>query len=196
MKLSIFVSIIIHTFAISSVVYFNYVKQSDYYMLGNITEVSLSIDKLENQKDIYIKNEVQEKKVKKNLYDNNLENIEYLHEKEFYEHENVSKDSETNNGDNLENEEYISAIVKGYIEGVPLPLPYYPSYAKKHGISGTCIVDITIDYDGSVNKVTIVESSGYKVLDNAVKETIEKKWRLPKPKNIITVRKIFTFELK
>ncbi len=44
----------------------------------------------------------------------------------------------------------------------------YPSSAVKRQQEGTCLVRVTVDRQGNVTDVTLLESSGYKVLDNEV----------------------------
>jgi len=91
--------------------------------------------------------------------------------------------------------DYSMAIIRGSINGVPLPVPIYPALAKKRNITGTNTVDITIEPSGRISKIDIVKSSGSRLLDNATKETIEKRWKLPPPKKEIIVRKNFEFEI-
>lgn len=91
--------------------------------------------------------------------------------------------------------DYSIAIVKGSINGVSLPVPIYPPLAKKRNITGTNTVDITIEASGKIAKVDIIKSSGSRLLDNATKETIEKRWKLPPPQKEIVVRKNFEFEI-
>jgi len=43
----------------------------------------------------------------------------------------------------------------------------YPDEARKRKLSGSLILDVAINPDGSVNQITIRRSSGYKVLDDA-----------------------------
>ena len=91
--------------------------------------------------------------------------------------------------------DYSEAIIRGRINGVSLPVPIYPALAKKRNITGTNTVDITIEASGKISKIYIVKSSGSRLLDDATKETIEKRWKLPPPKKQIVVRKNFEFEI-
>jgi protein TonB len=43
----------------------------------------------------------------------------------------------------------------------------YPDEAKRRNISGNLLLDVAINADGSLNRVTLLRSSGYKVLDDA-----------------------------
>ena len=56
------------------------------------------------------------------------------------------------------------------------PHPTYPLIARKKGWEGRVLIQAEIDRVGNVSKVKVLESSGYKVLDNASLETL-KKWK-------------------
>jgi len=43
----------------------------------------------------------------------------------------------------------------------------YPDEARKRGLSGSLILDVALNPDGSVNQITIRRSSGHKILDDA-----------------------------
>ncbi|RMD79071.1 MAG: energy transducer TonB, partial [Gammaproteobacteria bacterium] len=43
----------------------------------------------------------------------------------------------------------------------------YPEEAKRRGLSGSLVLDVALNPDGSVRSVEILRSSGYKVLDDA-----------------------------
>lgn len=43
----------------------------------------------------------------------------------------------------------------------------YPEEAKRRGISGSLLLDVAINADGSINSITLLRSSGYKILDDA-----------------------------
>ena len=58
------------------------------------------------------------------------------------------------------------------------PKPRYPSIAKRRGIEGSVIFEISVANDGLVNNVIIIQSSGSSTLDNAASKTI-KTWRFP-----------------
>ena len=43
----------------------------------------------------------------------------------------------------------------------------YPEEAKRRGISGSLILDVAINADGTVHSITVLRSSGKKILDDA-----------------------------
>ncbi|MDX1810473.1 MAG: TonB family protein [Gammaproteobacteria bacterium] len=43
----------------------------------------------------------------------------------------------------------------------------FPEEAKRRNLSGSLILDVAINPDGTINKITIARSSGYKLLDDA-----------------------------
>ena len=56
------------------------------------------------------------------------------------------------------------------------PHPAYPLIARKKGWEGRVLIQAEIDREGNVSKIKVLESSGYKVLDNSSLETL-KKWK-------------------
>ena len=56
------------------------------------------------------------------------------------------------------------------------PHPTYPLIARKKGWEGRVIIQAEIDREGNVYEIKVLESSGFKVLDNASLETL-KKWK-------------------
>ena len=52
----------------------------------------------------------------------------------------------------------------------------YPLIARKKGWEGRVLIQAEIDRVGNVSEVKVLESSGYKVLDNASLETL-KEWK-------------------
>tara|TARA_B100000242_G_scaffold101863_1_gene70173 strand:- start:64 stop:780 length:717 start_codon:yes stop_codon:yes gene_type:complete len=56
------------------------------------------------------------------------------------------------------------------------PHPTYPLIARKKGWEGRVIINAKIDREGNVSEIKVLESSGFKVLDNASLETL-KKWK-------------------
>jgi len=57
----------------------------------------------------------------------------------------------------------------------------YPAIARRMGWSGKVTVAFTVCADGSVEELSVVESSGFPVLDKYALETIRKSCPLPKP---------------
>ncbi|HEB86105.1 MAG TPA: energy transducer TonB [Gammaproteobacteria bacterium] len=48
----------------------------------------------------------------------------------------------------------------------------YPEEALRHNINGSLLLDVAINPDGSLNHMKIIQSSGYKVLDDAAKRIV------------------------
>ncbi|WP_413113643.1 energy transducer TonB [Thaumasiovibrio sp. DFM-14] len=53
----------------------------------------------------------------------------------------------------------------------------YPRFARRRGLEGTVWIEIEMNADGSQHALTIVESSGHDVLDEAALNDVAK-WRL------------------
>jgi protein TonB len=49
----------------------------------------------------------------------------------------------------------------------------YPEAARKQNLSGSLILDVALNADGSINQITIRRSSGQKVLDDAAIRIVE-----------------------
>ena len=56
------------------------------------------------------------------------------------------------------------------------PPPRYPDRAKRAGWQGTVLLQVSVDPAGLASKVEIDHSSGYAVLDEAARQTVEE-WR-------------------
>ncbi len=54
--------------------------------------------------------------------------------------------------------------------------PMYPAAAIQSRLEGTAILKLLVDTDGSVKEVTVVETSGHEVLDQAAIDAV-KKWK-------------------
>ncbi|MCI5148417.1 MAG: TonB family protein [Candidatus Electrothrix sp. MAN1_4] len=72
-------------------------------------------------------------------------------------------------------------------EATPLyqsnPPPAYPRMARRRGLEGIVMLGVTVLKDGSVDKVRLHKSSGYRLLDKSALKTV-KKWRFsPGTKN-------------
>lgn len=72
--------------------------------------------------------------------------------------------------------------VTGPITGMSLeyasaPAPSYPRDALREGITGTVLLEVLVDVDGSPLKVTIHRSSGNRALDRAAQLQVQKHWR-------------------
>lgn len=56
------------------------------------------------------------------------------------------------------------------------PAPVYPELARVNGWEGTVILEALVSEEGTIEKIQILESSGYKILDESAYETI-KTWK-------------------
>lgn len=54
-----------------------------------------------------------------------------------------------------------------------LTVPEYPDSARKRGFFGDVTYDVLVTSEGRVGAITLVESSGYHILDNAAKRALE-----------------------
>lgn len=57
----------------------------------------------------------------------------------------------------------------------------YPAAARRRGLSGTVLVEVNVQPDGSIGAVAVVTSSGHEVLDEAALEAIKSLRREPFP---------------
>lgn len=66
------------------------------------------------------------------------------------------------------------------VEAVPLefvnPAPEYPALARRRGWEGTVVLQVRVDKDGRPADVTVLESSGYRALDDAASRAV-RQWR-------------------
>ena len=89
-----------------------------------------------------------------------------------------------------------STPVSGPITGMSLeyasaPAPSYPREALREGITGTVLLEVLVDVDGSPLKVTIHQSSGNRELDRAAQLQVQKHWRFrPASRNGTAVQAI------
>ena len=56
------------------------------------------------------------------------------------------------------------------------PKPVYPSMAKRYGEQGTVMLRVFVKADGTAGQVEITSSSGYPILDESARTTIQR-WR-------------------
>lgn len=56
------------------------------------------------------------------------------------------------------------------------PKPHYPLLARKQGIEGRVVVNVLVSAQGTVKTISVGQSSGSRLLDNAALQTV-KKWR-------------------
>jgi len=57
----------------------------------------------------------------------------------------------------------------------------YPRIARRRGLQGKAVVSFIVCKDGSITDVKIVESSGYKILDNSAIKTVKSAAPFPPP---------------
>jgi protein TonB len=71
------------------------------------------------------------------------------------------------------------------------PAPSYPREALRNGVTGTVLLEVLVDVDGSPLKVTIHRSSGNRDLDRAALQQVQKHWRFrPASRNGMPVQAI------
>ena len=56
------------------------------------------------------------------------------------------------------------------------PKPKYPKVARSRGWQGSVLLEVVVSADGRVDKIVILKSSGYKVLDKEARRTVYR-WR-------------------
>ncbi|MFN7902708.1 MAG: TonB family protein [Holosporales bacterium] len=52
------------------------------------------------------------------------------------------------------------------------PAPVYPEQARRRGIEGSVLLSVMVAADGTPQSVTVAQSSGFAMLDNAAKEAV------------------------
>ncbi|MBI4404469.1 MAG: energy transducer TonB [Deltaproteobacteria bacterium] len=65
-------------------------------------------------------------------------------------------------------------------------LPEYPDEAKRRGWEGTLLLRLHMDWEGKVDIVELVQSSGYGILDEAAVHAAQK-WSLPYRSEVVAV---------
>ncbi|MFT3898322.1 MAG: TonB family protein [Thermomonas sp.] len=77
------------------------------------------------------------------------------------------------------------------LEYASAPAPSYPRDALRNGVTGTVLLEVLVDVDGSPLKVTIHRSSGNRELDRAAQQQVQKHWRFrPASRNGAAVQAI------
>jgi protein TonB len=76
----------------------------------------------------------------------------------------------------------------------------YPATARRRGLAGTVNVEILILANGTIDSVTLLESSTHTVLDEAALDTIRSLPRMPLPRGVpprpLRVRVPVVFEMR
>lgn len=72
---------------------------------------------------------------------------------------------------------------------------FYPRLARRRGWEGKVVLSFMVCKDGSVRKIKIVESSGYKLLDKSAVETVNRAAPFPKPPIMAEIIIPISFEI-
>ncbi|NBV41237.1 energy transducer TonB [bacterium] len=78
--------------------------------------------------------------------------------------------------------------------------PIYPKTALNQGLEGRVVVEVNVSDQGEIESLTVVQSSGHSILDNAFVSTIKKYYRF-EPKRVMgidvasKIRVDYTFEI-
>ena len=91
-----------------------------------------------------------------------------------------SLNKKSNDNRMSQNKNLSKALYK--IGSINNPHPPYPLIARKKGFEGKLILEVLVNEDGSVKSTSIRESSGYEILDNVSKKTVEKWTFIPAKK--------------
>lgn len=68
------------------------------------------------------------------------------------------------------------AVTKATPDYVKNPAPVYPVYAREQGWEGVVTLQASVEKDGSVRKVFVLKSSGYRILDEAASDAVQR-WK-------------------
>ncbi|MFC5593853.1 energy transducer TonB [Lysobacter niastensis] len=68
------------------------------------------------------------------------------------------------------------ASTAAQLQALVSPAPPYPAQAIRDGLTGTVVLEIVVGTDGRPLDVTIVRSSGHRVLDQAARRTVLTRW--------------------
>ncbi len=63
------------------------------------------------------------------------------------------------------------------------PKPFYPLAAKRRGMQGRVLLEVTVSASGAATKIMIKKSSGYKLLDRAASDTVASWQFIPASQN-------------
>lgn len=81
------------------------------------------------------------------------------------------------------------------LSNIRIPAPVYPARAKQMGWEGDVQIHFTVNSKGRPDVIEINQSSGYEVLDQAVLDTVKKRWRFSKENAGLKLKKTFSFRL-
>ena len=145
---------------------------------GETTEKKILISSVENNENEFYKvsnaNLTSSNKKKKNKVDNSFLENKSLKSPDKTENPSNYEISKFSENQNSKSTFASSATYK--IGSTKNPHPTYPLIARKKGWEGRVLIQARIDREGNVSEIKVLESSGFKVLDNASLETL-KKWK-------------------
>jgi protein TonB len=75
---------------------------------------------------------------------------------------------------------------------VSTPQPQYPQDALRRGQSGEVVLEFTVNTDGSVGNLTVVDAKPRGVFERGVQSTV-RRWRFQPISSPQVVRRTFTF---
>lgn len=92
-------------------------------------------------------------------------------------------------------EDEYSDIETMTLSDLRIPSPFYPAKAKQMGWEGNVQINFTVNSKGRPDQIEIKKSSGYEILDQAVLDTVKKRWRFSKENAGLKLKKTFSFQL-
>ncbi len=121
----------------------------------------------------------------------NITDVELIKPEDMYDDKNDDIDK---NADTQETISYSIGVQSSLNKGLPNPVPEYPAIAVRWGWEGAVHLKFKILKNGHVDEVKIIKSSGYPIMDNAAKSTVET-WKFPKQKKDIYKEAEFIFKI-
>lgn len=124
--------------------------------------------------------------------ENNITRSQNIPSKEGEEHPNAKANLNLNIKQFVKKEEsiyqYLSWLIR-YLNKQARERDLYPKEAKKLGIKGEVVVRVTINKDGTIDRssLKVVQSSGYKILDESAPKIIYELSPFRKPPKKITI---------
>ena len=102
------------------------------------------------------------------------EKIEPVLEKTLPKIEPINQVATNNNAPSNQSEKVpvtLPSLNASYLQN---PAPTYPATARQNGEEGKVLLRVFVNESGTVEKLTLKKSSGYELLDDAAKDTVEK----------------------
>ena len=137
----------------------------------NIDPKEKNYTDIKQKKKIKIKKDskiIQEEKKPNNSYKKEIPNSEPEEAQKFFRNKNYLQQHK--------NKKLIHSSASYKLGSENNPHPIYPLLARKKGWEGRVIIQADVDELGNVSYIKILESSGYKVLDEVSLKTL-KKWK-------------------